>query len=115
MSNFDTIISLSSFFNLTIARQGHSSCSVSVNHSVLVDLADIVHQGKQPPLDIHLGFGAQGEVVQTLLDTDIGKDRLNNGQASGIDLFALWCVDLGFHLVDQIGSLIIHPDGQVPE
>ena len=48
-----------------------------------------MYQGKQAPLDIHLGFGADCEVVQAFLDADIGKDRLDNGQSSGIDLFAL--------------------------
>jgi hypothetical protein len=31
--------------------------SVSLNQPVIVDLADIMHQSKQPPMDIHLDFG----------------------------------------------------------
>ena len=80
----------------------------------MVDLADVVDQGKQAPLDIHLGFGAQGETIQTFLDADIGKYRLDDGQAPGIDLPALGGVDPGFHLVDQVGGLVIQPDRQVP-
>ena len=59
-----------------------------MNYSVVVDLADIVHQGKQAPLDIRLGFCADCEAVQAFQDTDIGKYRLDDGQSSGIDLFA---------------------------
>jgi hypothetical protein len=77
-----------------------------------VNLADIMHQSKQPPLYIHLGLGAQGEAVQSLLNADIGEDWLDDGQASGIDLLAFGGVNLGFHLIDQIGRLIIHPDRQ---
>ena len=49
-----------------------------------------------------------------LLDTDVGKDRLDNAQPSGIDLLALWSVDLGFHLIDQVRLLLIHLDGEIP-
>lgn len=59
-----------------------------MDQPVIVDLADIVHQGKQAPLDIYLGFGADCEAVQAFLDADIGKYRLDDGQSSGIDLFA---------------------------
>jgi hypothetical protein len=31
---------------------------LSINHSVIVDFADIMHQDKQSLLDISLGFGA---------------------------------------------------------
>lgn len=54
-----------------------------------VDLADVVDQGEQPPLDIHLGFGAQGESIHVFLHADIGKNRFNNTQPPGIDLLAL--------------------------
>jgi hypothetical protein len=36
----------------------------------LVDFADIVDQGKQSPLDVHLGCKAVGEAVQPLLNAD---------------------------------------------
>jgi len=85
-----------------------------MSHPICVDLADIVHQSEQPPLDIHLGFGTQGEAIQSLLNADVGKHRLDNGQAPGIDLFTLWGVYFGLHLIDQVGLLIIHPDRQVP-
>jgi len=79
-----------------------------------MDLADVVHQGKQPPLHIHLGLGAQGELVQSFLNADIGEHRLDDCQASGVDLFTMGGVNLGFHFIDQIGHRIIHPDRQVP-
>ena len=49
-----------------------------------------------------------------LQDTDIGKHGLDNAQASGIDLFTLGGVYFGFHLVDQIGLLLIYSDGEIP-
>jgi len=62
-----------------------------------VDHADM-HLGKQPPLDIHLGFGAWCEAVQSFLNADIGKHRLDYIKGSVIDLFTLDGVYLGFNL-----------------
>ncbi len=75
-----------------------------------MDLADVVHQSKQPPLHIHLSLGAQGESVQSFLNADIGEHRLDDCQASGVDLFTLGSVYLGFHFIDQVGLVTIHPD-----
>jgi len=38
-----------------------------------MDLTDIVHPGEQPPLDIHLGLGAQGETIQPFLNVRLAK------------------------------------------
>jgi len=78
-----------------------------------MDLTDIVHPGEQPPLDIHLGLGAQGETIQPFLNTEIGEGRLDDGQSPGIDLPALGCVYPGFHFVDQVGLFSIRPGRQV--
>ena len=80
---------------------------------ILVDLADIVHQGKQSPLNVYLGFGTQRESVHMFLDTNIGEHRLDDGQASGIDQPALWRVYLGFHFIHQSGRLAFRRDHQV--
>lgn len=48
------------------------------------------------------------------LDTDVGKDGLDNAQASGIDFLTLRGVDLGFHLIDHVGRLLIGSDGKIP-
>ena len=50
--------------------------------------ADIVHQGepRPHPLYIHFQFEAQGEAVHVPVDTDAGKDRLDNAQPSGMGL-----------------------------
>ena len=50
-----------------------------------VDLADIVNQSEQSPLYIHFPLRAQSEAMHALLHTDVGKDRLNDAQPSGID------------------------------
>ena len=71
-----------------------------------MDLADIVYQSEQSPLYIHLGFGTQSEAVHVLLDTDIGKHRLDNAQAFCIDLFSLGGIYLGLHLIDQVRLLL---------
>ena len=76
-----------------------------------VDFADIVYQSEQPPLYIHFQFGPQREAVHALLDTDVGKHRLDNTQPSGVDPLALFSIDLGFHLFDQIGMQTTHLNG----
>ncbi len=78
-----------------------------------MDLADIVNQSEQPPLYIHFQFGTYSEAVHALVHTDVGKDRLDKAQPSGIDLLSLFGIDLCLHLVDQVG-LRIHRDGKIP-
>lgn len=79
----------------------------------MMDFTNIVDQCKQLPLHIDLGFRAQGKVIQAFLNADIGKDRLDDRQSSGVALFALRRVDLGFHLFDQIGLLTFDFDRQI--
>jgi len=79
-----------------------------------VDLADIVDQSEQSPLYIHFQFRAQDESIHAFLHADIGKDRFNDTEASGIDLLALGRVNLGLHLVDQVRWLVIHLDRKIP-
>ena len=76
----------------------------------MVDFTNIMYQSKQFPLHIDLDFRPYGEVIQALLHADVGKDRLDDRQSSGIDLFALGRVDLGFHLFDQAGLMTFHLD-----
>ena len=78
-----------------------------------VNLADIVNQSEQPPLYIHFQFGAEREAVHVLLHTDVGKDRLDNTQTSGIDALSLLGVYLCFHLINWIQLLGIHLDGKI--
>lgn len=47
------------------------------------------------------------------LCTDIGKDRLDNAQPSGVNLLALFGIDLCLHLIDQVRRQRIHLDGKV--
>lgn len=53
-------------------------------------------------------------MVQPFLHTNIGKDRLNDCQPSGIDRPAMRIIDLCFHLLDQTEFLLLHLDGQIP-
>ena len=71
------------------------------------DFTNIIDQGEQFPLHIHLGFGAESEVVQALVNAKIGKDRLDDRQAPGIDRLAVWIIDPGFHTLDQVGRLAV--------
>ncbi|MFZ5888951.1 MAG: hypothetical protein ACOYYF_15980 [Chloroflexota bacterium] len=50
-----------------------------------MDFADIVNHRIQSPLHIHLGFGAERKAVHVLVETDVGKDRLDNFQPLGVD------------------------------
>ena len=74
----------------------------------MVDFTNIMHESEQLPLYIHLDFRAHGEVIQSFLNSDIGEDRLDNSQTSGIDLFALGGINLGLHLLDQTGLLTLN-------
>ena len=76
-----------------------------MDRPVSVDLADIVNQSEQSPLYIHFALGTQRESIHTLLHTDIGKDRFDDPQPPGINAFALFTIDLGLHLIDQVGGL----------
>jgi len=49
-----------------------------------------------------------------LLHTDIGKDRFHDPQTSGINALALFTIDLGLHLIDQVGWLRNHRHGKIP-
>ena len=48
------------------------------------------------------------------MDTNVGKDRLDNGQPSRIDFLALHAVDLGFHQIDQVRLAGINLNGKIP-
>ena len=79
-----------------------------------MDLADIVNQSEQYPLYIHFPFGAQGETIHVFMHTDVGEDRLDNGQPPRIDLLARFAVDLGFHQIDQVGLARVHLNRKIP-
>jgi len=98
-------------FTLNAAEQ---ECAGLDQYPKSVDLADIVHQSEQSPLYIHFPFRAQGEAVHTLLHTDVGKDRFDNAQTPGIDALALFTIDPGLHLIDQVGWLRNHRHGKIP-
>ena len=48
------------------------------------------------------------------MHTNVGKDRLDNGQPSRIDFLALLAVDLGFHQIDQVRLVGIDLNGEIP-
>lgn len=48
------------------------------------------------------------------MDTDVGKDRLDKTQASGIDPLSFFGIDLCLHLIDQVGLLRIYLDRKIP-
>ena len=79
-----------------------------------VDLADIMYQSEQSPLYIHFQFGPESEAVHALLDTDVGKDRLDDSQPSGINTLALFGIDLGLHRIDQVRRLTLDLNGKIP-
>ena len=85
-----------------------------MNAPIPVDFTNVVDEREQLPLDIDLGFGAEGKVVQTFLDAQIGKDRLHDRQSPGVDLPAFGCIDPGLHVFDQVGLQTAYLDGQEP-
>ena len=52
--------------------------------------------------------------MHALVHTDVGKDRLDDRQPSGIDALSFLAVDLRFHLIDQVRLLGIDLNGEVP-
>ena len=86
----------------------------SVQRSESLDFTDIVHQREQPPLYVHFRFRTKRESVQALVDTEVGKDRLNNAQSSGIDSLALLAVDLGFHKINQVRLTRVDLNRKIP-
>ena len=51
-----------------------------MNPSIPVDFTNVMDKSEQHPLDIDLGFGAKGEVVQPFLHPEMGKDRFHDCQ-----------------------------------
>ena len=86
----------------------------SLNLPISLNFTNVVDQGKQFPLDIHLGFGAQGKVIQAFVCAEVRKDGLDDRQSSSIDLPACRCVEPGFHLFDQAGLLTLYLNRQIP-
>ena len=80
----------------------------------MVDFTNIMHESKQFPLHIDFGFGAEGEVIQSFLNAEVGKDRLYDRQPAGIDLPAFRRVDPGLHVIDQVGVGALDLDRQEP-
>ena len=79
-----------------------------------MDLANIVDESEQAPLYIDFLFGTQSKVVHALVHTDIGKDRFHDPKSPGINALALLGIDLGLHLIDQVGRLRTHWDRKIP-
>ena len=65
------------------------------------------------PLDIHFDFSSQSEPVQALVDPDIGKDLLSNGQSLRIDSPSLFGFDFLYHLFLKINTFSAYRDRQV--
>lgn len=82
-----------------------------MNAPIPVDFTNVMDESEQLPLDIDLGFRTDGEVVQAFLHAEVGKDRLDDRQTPGINFPAFRCIDLGFHLLDQVGIKTVHHDG----
>ena len=51
--------------------------------------------------------------MHALLHADVSEDRFHDPQPPGIDALALFTVDLGFHLIDQVGGLALDLNGKI--
>lgn len=51
--------------------------------------------------------------MHAFMETDVGKDRLDNAEPPGVDLPALLAIDLRFHLIDQVGRQVLDRNGQI--
>ena len=64
---------------------------------VVRQLLDVVHQGVQLPLPVHLGLAAQGEAVELLVVAQIAEHRLHRGEAFAVFGSAVFAVDALLH------------------
>ena len=77
-----------------------------------MDFTNVVDESEQLPLDIDLGFRAEGEMIQPFLHAEVGKDRLHDRQAPGVYPLAYRGIDPGLHVFDQVGMQTAYLDGQ---
>ena len=63
---------------------------------------------------IHFAFGTQGETIHVFMYTDVGKDRLDNGQPSRIDFLTRFAVNFGFHQINQVGLTRVYLNRKIP-
>ena len=52
--------------------------------------------------------------MHPFLHTEVGKDRLHDPEPSGIETLALFTIDLGLPLIDQVWLLALHLKGKIP-
>ena len=82
-------------------------------------LLDVVHQGVQLPLAVHLGLAAQREAVELLVVTQIGEHRLHRGEAPAVFGAALCAVDALLHLLgvnvfaEMLAFALAHKEGHL--
>jgi hypothetical protein len=65
--------------------------------SMMRKLLDIVNQAVQVPLRVHFGQRAQREAVQALVVAQVGKHRLDDGDAPAVELATAAAVDRALH------------------
>ena len=65
------------------------------------DLAYVVYQAVEHPLNVHLLLASQGESIHSLLSPDVAEDRFNDAEPFAVGLAALRRIDLLLHRIGQ--------------
>jgi hypothetical protein len=91
------------WFRLCLINSGlpwpHLPSVFPVCHAIVQDLLYVMDQAVHQPLDIYFDLSPQSEPVQALVNPDIGKNRLSDGQSLGVDFASLLSCDFLYHLM----------------
>ena len=84
---------------------------IALCHSIVCYFLHIKYHAVEHPLNIDLDFAPESKVVQSLLSSDIGKDRLHNSHALRIYIATLITIDLFMHGLGII--ILFSTDGYI--
>jgi hypothetical protein len=66
-----------------------------------MNLAEVVNHTEQQPLCVDFPFAAQREVIQSFVETDIGKHRLGCSDPLAVDQTTCQRIDLPLHFLTE--------------
>src|SRR5215510_6129775 len=66
-----------------------------------MNLTEVVNHTKQQPLRVHFPFATEREVIQSFVETDIGKNRLRCSDPLAVDQTPPRRVDLTLHFLTE--------------
>jgi hypothetical protein len=90
------------WFRLCLINSGlpwpHLPSVFPVCHAIVQDLLYVMDQAVHQPLDIYFDLSPQSEAVQALVNPDVGKKGLSDGQSLRVYPASFFGVDFLHHL-----------------